>query len=207
MWFIGWVLATVAGLLVGSNAGGNLGAVARDAISRVEGDPIGAAALGFITGVWVGVVTGAMQWYVMRQRVYRSGWWILASTLGWTVGVTIGFIVVAVMVKALGQVVGRIIGGAIAGAVNGTMIGAMQWYVLRQKVYRSSWWIVGSVLGGSLGWFAGEVMVIILGGNDNPVLSWNAAWMASGTLSGAVTGLFLIWLLQKPISNESTSRR
>ena len=37
---------------------------------------IGLASLG-------GLVTGTLQWRVLRGRVSRAGWWVLASTVGW----------------------------------------------------------------------------------------------------------------------------
>lgn len=36
--------------------------------------------IGFVS---VGVVTGLVQWLVLRRRVPRAGWWILANALGW----------------------------------------------------------------------------------------------------------------------------
>jgi hypothetical protein len=34
----------------------------------------------------VGLSAGVLQWLVLRRTVFSAGWWILASTLGWTTG-------------------------------------------------------------------------------------------------------------------------
>lgn len=43
------------------------------------------------TGVIVlgGAVTGIFQWLILRRKVSKAGWWVLASTLGWGLGVTV----------------------------------------------------------------------------------------------------------------------
>ena len=36
-----------------------------------------------IVFVSIGAATGLVQWLVLRRRVPRAGWWVLASALGW----------------------------------------------------------------------------------------------------------------------------
>jgi hypothetical protein len=38
----------------------------------------------------VGAIVGALQWLVLRGRVGRAGWWVLASTLAWMVSAVLG---------------------------------------------------------------------------------------------------------------------
>jgi hypothetical protein len=70
--------------------------------------------------VWIGVLAGAvggtLQWLHLRHQVPRSGWWVLASTLGWAVGL------------GLAVAVGKALGWMVAGAVGGVITGiALIW--------------------------------------------------------------------------------
>jgi hypothetical protein len=38
----------------------------------------------------VGAIVGALQWLVLRGRVGRTGWWVLASTLAWAFSALLG---------------------------------------------------------------------------------------------------------------------
>ena len=67
-------------------------------------------------------IVGAAQWLVLRKRVYRSGWWVLASTEGRAVGWAVGFVDVAV---------GWVVGAAVGEAVVGTILGFVLIMLLR----------------------------------------------------------------------------
>ncbi len=118
-----WVLASTAGFAVAVGGGYGTAVVAfgysvgvGEAFVRVGGTVV--VALG-------GVVTGILQWLVLRAQVSRAGWWVLASTVGWGLSM-------AVMV-ALGPylaIFGGLVGGAVLGAITG---GALVW-LLRQPV-------------------------------------------------------------------------
>ena len=56
-------------------------------------------------GAILGLVVGFAQWLVLRHLVYNAGWWIAASTFGWTIG--------------LMGVLGDTLIGAAVGAVTG----------------------------------------------------------------------------------------
>ncbi|MCH7812525.1 MAG: hypothetical protein IID40_00760 [Planctomycetes bacterium] len=62
-----------------------------------------------------GLITGLLQLRNMRRHSRRSGWWVLASIVGWGLGW---------LVMGLGFAVGLLIGGALLGAVTG---GAIVW--------------------------------------------------------------------------------
>jgi hypothetical protein len=76
-----------------------------------------------------GAVTGILQWLVLRGKVSRAGWWVLASTVGWVLGVTVA--------RAFpwggddSDFIGAlVVTGAVLGVVTG---GALVW-LLRQPV-------------------------------------------------------------------------
>lgn len=41
-------------------------------------------------GLVYGISAGVFQWFVLRGHFWNSGWWILASSLGWSFGFVIG---------------------------------------------------------------------------------------------------------------------
>lgn len=65
--------------------GGAVGGLMYEAFARADlaevtiARAFGGVVLGALVG---GFVAGAMQWLVLRQQVYRAGWWVLASTVG-----------------------------------------------------------------------------------------------------------------------------
>jgi hypothetical protein len=101
-----WVLASIVGWAVGAT-------VSLVLVLAVERGVVGTVSV-FVTerAVWIvrGAVVGIAQWVVLRKRVHRSGWWVLASTVGWAVG----------MVGA--GAVGYAVSGAIAGTITGYVL-------------------------------------------------------------------------------------
>jgi hypothetical protein len=126
-----WILASTAGFAV-VGASGYGAAVVTFGFS--EGlDELGsfAALLGWsVVVAFGGAVTGILQRIILRTQVPRSGWWVLASTVGWGLSVTVGgagIVVEAIEFLKLLSLVG---GGVVLGAVTG---GALVW-LLRKPV-------------------------------------------------------------------------
>ena len=113
----------------------------------------------FLGEFWIGLGLGAAQWLLLRSRLEKSYWWVLASLAGWAVGhmAVLSFMPVGVREWA--------------GLPIGVCLGAAQWIVLRQQVPRSGWWILIS----ALGWLL--AMTGVLGGS------------LVGAVAGAVTGV------------------
>ena len=44
----------------------------------------------FLYGAVIGASIGAAQWLVLRRWVYRAGWWVVITILGWAVGPILG---------------------------------------------------------------------------------------------------------------------
>jgi hypothetical protein len=42
-----------------------------------------------LAGMVFGASMGAAQWLILRHQVHWSGWWIVASIVGWTTGLTL----------------------------------------------------------------------------------------------------------------------
>ncbi len=121
-----WVWASIAGLAVAGGVGVAVivarGPTRIESLATVVGTTL-VVALG-------GAVTGMLQRPVLRGQVSRSGWWVLASTVGWGLGMAVTGAGMSAL--AVGDFCGLMgfFGGAVLGAVTG---GALVW-LLRQPV-------------------------------------------------------------------------
>ena len=124
-----WVWASTAGLAVAGGVGGAVVMAGANA-DLGEGGSL-AAVVGYtLVGALGGAVTGMLQRPVLRGQVSRSGWWVLASTVGWGLGMAVTGAGMSAL--AVGDICGlmSLFGGAVLGAVTG---GALVW-LLRQPV-------------------------------------------------------------------------
>ena len=101
---IGWSIGWAAGLRLGWALFGSLGFKAVDIV-------ILAAA---------GLLSGAIQWFMLRQQYRQAGWWIVANTIGWGTGMAAGVVIV-----------GGAFGWPAVGAVSGAMAGFPLAWILR----------------------------------------------------------------------------
>jgi len=159
-----WVLASTVGWLFGFF----VGSVGGYAVMEI----LPSYALVAWGGVAEGAGVGIFQWLVLRRRVSRAGWWVLASILGLAGGAVVG--TTAVALAGGDPTTWGVVGGWVVG---GAMAGLMQWFVLRRQVSRAGCWVLAS----TVGWAVSTVS------------------MAYGVGLGAVTGLALVWLLRQPI--------
>lgn len=216
-WFIGWVLANAVGLAVFGAVFGfdmvetviePMGVFSPDeALSQIVYEAVDNAAFGAAFGTMFGAVIGTAQWYILRRRVYRSGWWILASTMGGAVGFVVAMVGGAIPSAPLrtssawavfGVIVG-VVSLVMFGAMFGAVMGTMQWWVLRQRVRQSGWWILASTAGWAPGWTVSILAVIVFGAFGDETAVGAVGLAASGIVFGAITGLPLVWLLEQPV--------
>jgi hypothetical protein len=134
--------------------------------------------LGCILGLCAGGWLGADR--VLRERMRVGGWWIAASVIGCAIYGGVFNIVL----KTTSQTEGA----AVIGASIGILLGLAQWLVLRSQVARSGWWILSSGVGWCAGWISSQFAFEELG------FLWAA--MTPGLVSGAITGISLVWMLK-----------
>ncbi len=150
--WVQWVLATTAGWVLGLVLGGELG---------------------------VGAFIGLTQWLVLRRYFANTGWWVLASGVGWLAGWAI---------VAPGLILppdGGLLASIIAGAIFGITMGVAQWMVLRRWVKLAGMWILISIPGWTIG------LIGLLG------------TILAGAVAGAVTGFAFDFLLRFPQDDVS----
>ena len=173
-----WVVAGVVGWGVGWGLGW----------SEVEFLSVDVAAAEY-GGVVVGVtVAGVLQWLVLRQRMARAAWWIVASLVS---GIVAGGVIYGVVGDAgFSAEVARDldVGWVVEAGLYGVVLGMLQWLVLRGQVALSGLWVLAS----TVGWIVGDPVCSSL--MDFGALSW----VVFGAVYGAITGLVLVWLLRQP---------
>jgi hypothetical protein len=79
-----------------------------------------------LVGGFDGAVTGVFQWLVLRRRVGRAGWWIVASSIGWSAGVVavaatpdLGELFSGALATVASLFLPAMVGGALYGAITG----------------------------------------------------------------------------------------
>ena len=92
----------------------------------------------------VGLLTGAMQYGLLRRYLARMGWWVLATTGGWL----LGFLLILIPSWLYWMDGSLNLGSALI--LIGLAIGVGQWLLLRQRLPRASWWIGANVVGWGL---------------------------------------------------------
>jgi hypothetical protein len=187
-----WVLANIVGWAVGGAVSLAVGGAGAEGLTEAEDVAVSV----------VGLLAGIAQWLVLRKRVERSGWWVLASALGWAAGRTVAGALIWVEARA--------------GV--GLVVGIAQWLLLRKQVERSGWWVLASALGWAIGWtVAGAVSgavarawvrAVVRAGAVVGVLGLARAlvvlsWGVSGLVHGTLTGPALVLLLRHPIPKSS----
>jgi len=148
------------------------------AVAMAVSTAVAAATATVVFGAVFGAITGTAQWLFLRKLVYRSGWWVLASAVGWSIAWM----------------------GSWPWAVSGAIIGTAQWLVLQKRVRQFGWWVLATSVRWSIALPVEEAWARVVAG----VQAWIGVrflfvdWpgTGAGAVSGAITGLALILLLR-----------
>jgi hypothetical protein len=90
------------------------------------------AMAGLLLGSVFGVVSGILQWLILRRKVARAGWWLLANLLGSMVG-AIAILIAAPIGEAGNWSLAIMTFGLVFGAGNGAMTGGALVWLLSQS--------------------------------------------------------------------------
>ena len=196
-WFFypGWVVLSTLSILIAWLISG----VVVSQIERIVGGTIEVAGRTRITEDFMFdyvffptlvLLTGLLQYLLLRHYLPRIGRWIAATALGWLLGIAVVYLGHAIWPVALNA--NSVWSAMLIGAVTGLA----QWLVLRRWVPRAGWWIPASVLGwGLVRLIAGKVFTNLL------------ELLIIGAVPAAVTGLALWWLLNHLPQHEIAVRR
>ena len=92
----------------------------------------------------VGLITGAVQYGLLRRYLPRMGWWVLATAGGWLLGALL--IAITVRLNRTEDSFSM----DLALILMGLGIGAAQWLLVRRRLPRAAWWIGANLLGWGL---------------------------------------------------------
>ena len=96
------------------------------------------------------IVTGTLQWLLLRRYLRHGKSWGVATGVGWLVAALLGYLG-WLIAESLGYSGNVLVSAGIILVSFGVTIGAFQYLVLRQVVTKATWWIVATVIGyGSL---------------------------------------------------------
>ncbi|OGO24295.1 MAG: hypothetical protein A2144_10225 [Chloroflexi bacterium RBG_16_50_9] len=165
-------------------------------------------------GVFEGLVTGGLQWSVLKIKFtdLKAKNWLFFTALGAAVAWLLGMMPSTFFIPdaAGNHSVGFELSGwlfifmsAFMGMVLGVIFGIFQWLELRKHALAAGQWILAN----SVGWLAG-IVTIFLGASlpsaDTKLAVTIVIGAVSGLLGGlfvgAITGLFLIKLQDKPVT-------
>ena len=104
--------------------------------------------LGYTLYPLFGLLTGLLQYLLLRRHFPKMGWWIVATFLGWLLPFVVLGLVSAILPASLDL---RSTWAMVLSVVLiGGSMGLLQWLVLRPRVRHAAWWILASILGWGL---------------------------------------------------------
>ncbi len=180
--WLGWTLATTAGMLFGFLLSIPLVNLLDLALARV------------VIPIVTGFLIGFSQWIILRRYLVSGTDWILAGGTAWAVGYTLGLLIIQ-------NFSDTILGGVIAYILFGAVVALAQWQMLRREVPHLLIWILVSSLAWTVGLLAGQGVLTLLFSAPSviePALSTAIIAVTNGLVAGAITGAALIWIARQP---------
>lgn len=175
-WLISWAIISQIGRVVG----GTIEVAGR---TRITEDFL----LDYVFFTLLVLMTGFLQYLLLRRYLPRAGWWIVATALGWPLGIAVVYLGYAIWPVVLNA------NSTWSAMLIGAVTGLAQWLVLRRRVPRAGWWVLASALGWGLArLIVGEVFTSLL---ELLVIA----------VPAAVTGLAMWWLLAHLPQHETTA--
>ncbi len=209
--WVAWIVAVLAGYVLYGLPVGAVQLVL--GLDRVL-DPLHPAELATVMlvigavlcGAGYGSTIGLAEWLVLRTRLKRAGWWVLATVAGYA---STGLLLTIPSIFQPGWrewAITLIISGKMhwlarvqpewplaswpAGAVTlvlfGVALGIAQWLVLRGRVHQAGWWV--ALTAG--GWLVPAALSPLMSWPDYVSASWEVPAMAQAT--------GIAWLLRRP---------
>jgi len=130
------------------------------------------------------LISGILQYSLLRRYVHKMGGWILATMAG----CLLSFAMLALVFREFETALFFWNGAFVFAAIGGIM-GLCQWLFLRRRIPRAGWWVLASILGWGL-----AVLGSLTGVRNGSVL----AQLLTFSLSPAIFASVGWWFLLKP---------
>ena len=92
----------------------------------------------------VGLLTGGLQYRLLRRYLPRMGGWVLATAGGWLLGVLL------IALPGRESLINEFLGMSLVFLLMGLAIGVGQWLLLRERLAHAGWWIAANLAGWGL---------------------------------------------------------
>jgi hypothetical protein len=137
----------------------------------------------------LGLLSGILQYSLLRLYIPKMGGWILATMAGYL----LVFVALVLLTRIYEEAFLTLWNGTLAFAAIGGVIGLSQWVFLRLRIPKAGWWVFASILGWSLA---------VLG-RLTPVRNGSAlAQLLTTVLLPAIVAGFAWWFLLKPKAQQ-----
>jgi hypothetical protein len=127
-----------------------------------------------------GLLTGVLQYELLRRYLPHMGWWVTATIGGWLLGMFL------TLIPGWLSWTNPLFNLDLAFMVMGLSIGVGQWLLLRQRLPQAGWWIGANVAG----W---GVLALITAGNSMGLFGL----FIVGLLPACATALMLALLMKQ----------
>lgn len=183
--WLAWMFATIAGVFLYMIVFPPVFNAINEYLGGTRSELWIGIALGAISAITLGATIGAAQWLVLRGHLPRTGWWILATLIGYS------------MPLSFGSFVGGLEPPWLAGLAMflefGVVLGVLQWLVLRGRVGHARWWIAISIAGWAIA--AALIDLAYISGLYVEPFDLLAAFL----VPVAVAGGGIVWLLRQSV--------
>ena len=182
-WYIAWALISPITSIVG-------GTIQVRGQSRITDDDM------FLNVLLptIGLLTGILQYTLLRRYLPHMAWWIAATFLGWLMPFATVYLLLTVL--ELGNDTFSIMVGMF---LIGATVAVPQWWMLRKRVRYASWWILAY----GFGWSVTGLSSLVRLDNLFPVLLAFALMLAIAT--GFACWLLLDWLPKNELKSGAPS--
>ena len=92
----------------------------------------------------IGLLTGILQYALLRRYLQHMAWWIAATLLGWLLPFGVGFVFTALIPRGPNPAIPWEVPGLM---LIGMTIALPQWWMLRKRVHHAAWWILANGIG------------------------------------------------------------